>query len=77
MLMPDEQLDHLAGLFLEHGLATLLGITFEQYLQDVHGHNQTALYLMDGGGLCAYYQPPRPVGKAPRKQTFNRLQQAI
>lgn len=76
-ILTDEELEHHAANFLEQSLATLLGITFEQYLQDIEGHNQIALYLIEGGSLCTYLQTSRPVGKPTRKPAFTRLQKAI
>ena len=59
--MPDEQLDYLAERFLTLELQTLLRITFAQYLADPEGADRNAYILMAGGGLCTFYNPPRPV----------------
>lgn len=77
MRISDERLNHLADAFVTYRLGTLLKITFEQYLQDPDGYNQTAFYLLDGGALCAYYRPPKPVGRSPRPAAVQRYQTAI
>jgi len=77
MRISDERLNHLADKFVENRIGELLKITFEQYLQDPDGYNQTAFYLLDGGALCTYYQPARRVGKSHRQTTLTNLQTAI
>lgn len=76
-MISNELLEHHAANFLKQSLATLLGITFQQYLTDTEGHNQLAIYLIDGGSLCIYHQTTRPVGGNSRKPAFTRFQRAI
>ncbi|MDY0262007.1 hypothetical protein [Syntrophotalea acetylenica] len=77
MRISDERLNHLADAFVTYRLGTLLKITFEQYLADVDSYNQLAFYLLGGGALCAYYRPPKPVGRSPRPTAAQRYQTAI
>ena len=76
-MISNERLNFLATRFIDGTIAALLGITFQEYLTDPEGHDQTALYLVAGGSLCTYHQTPRPVGKARRKPVFNPFQKAI
>jgi hypothetical protein len=77
MRISDEQLNHLADQFVQNRIGQLLKITFEQYLQDPEGYNQTAFYLLGGGALCTYYQPGRQVGKSFRQAGFKSLKTAV
>jgi hypothetical protein len=50
-LMADEKINYLADFYLALSLGTLLRITFREYLTDPEGFNQTAFYLIGGGGI--------------------------
>ena len=76
MMMSNERLNFLADRFVQHQIGPLLQITFADYLLDPEGADQTAFYLLAGGSLCGYYQPPKPV-IVPRKVLQTPLKTAI
>lgn len=76
MMMSNERLNYLADRFVQHQIGPLLQISFADYLLDPEGADQTAFYLLAGGSLCTYYQPPKPV-MVPRKLLSVQLKTAI
>ncbi|OHD26095.1 MAG: hypothetical protein A2Y38_15515 [Spirochaetes bacterium GWB1_59_5] len=51
MIIPDEQLNHLADRFIGLQLQALTGSTFEQYLADPEEVEAFAFLLVAGGGI--------------------------
>lgn len=51
MRMPDEQLDFLANVFLALEVKALLGVSFEQYLENPAHYDRYAIAMHQGHGL--------------------------
>ncbi len=51
MMLPNEQVDYLAKVFIALQVRALLGISFEQYLDNPGHYDRHALALHQGHGL--------------------------